>query len=52
MSPSRAFRALLLLLRDALGRFTRIRYTKPSRPRHPRKRALRQTTGAVQLTLF
>jgi hypothetical protein len=44
------WRAVLLLFRDALGRFTRIRYPKPNRPR--RRRTPRRVIRDVQLTLF
>jgi hypothetical protein len=45
-------RALLLLLRDARGRFTRIRAAITDKPARRRARRPRPVLAAVQLVLF
>jgi hypothetical protein len=46
-------RTLLLLLRDARGRFTRIRVAVTDKPARPRaRRRPRRVLAAVQLALF
>jgi hypothetical protein len=53
MSRHPITRTLFLLLRDARGRFTRIRATVTAKPTRPRAhRRPRRVLAAVQLALF
>jgi hypothetical protein len=52
MSRHAITRTLLLLLRDTLGRFTRVRAAVTPKPARPRVRRPRRVLAAVQLALF
>jgi hypothetical protein len=52
MSRHPITRTLFLLLRDARGRFTRLRATVTAKPARRRARRPRPVLAAVQLALF
>ena len=52
MTRTSIIRPLLLLLRDARGRFTRVRAALTAKPARSRVRRPRPVLAAVQLALF